>query len=326
MTIEMDRRQIKNILVISLSNLGDVILTTPVLAALREHFPDASLAVLAGPKAEAFFEGCRTVNRVILYDKRRMSLMDKIRLIGVLRKMNFDLAIDLRNTLIPYLIGTPHKNGFAIGKQPVAMRARHLSRLKFLGLLEPTAAFDFFSEEERQRSQEKLKKSGIQTENGWIVMAPGAGSYLKRWGIKRFSEAAKHFSNQGKQVVVLGSAEERNLGEKIENGGSIVNLCGTLSLREAAAVLKEAELVLCCDSALMHLANEQNVPVVAIFGPTDEKKYARFGSSSRVVRIPLECAPCERAHCRFEHQYCMEDLFVNEVVKTCEELLSVNAH
>ena len=329
MTRSFQKNDVRKILVISLSNLGDVILTTPVFSVLKGQFPKAFLSVVTGPKAEPLLEGSCTVDEVIVYDKKNLNFFQKIKFVFELRKKHFDLVIDLRNTLIPYLIHPfSYRNRFVFGKTTASMRERHLSHLDFLNIPKMQTRFDFFSEKDREECQTKLKSKSILAEKGFMVIAPGAGSYLKRWRIEGFSNVAHYFSSQGKQIVVVGSEKERELGDQIEANSyeKIVNMCGSLSLRELAALLHGASLVLCCDSGVMHLANELNAPVVAIFGPTDERKYAKFGPHNRVVRKELDCTPCELAHCRFDRQYCMEDIATREVIQTCEELLGVHAH
>src|SRR3989338_438253 len=116
---------VRKILLISLTNLGDVILTTPVMAALRENFSGASLSVLIGPKAEELLRGSRTVNEVILYNKH-LGILDKLKLVKALREKKFDLVVDLRDTLIPYLIGAGRLPRLFFKRSPVSMRERHL--------------------------------------------------------------------------------------------------------------------------------------------------------------------------------------------------------
>lgn len=318
---------VRKILVISLTNLGDIILTTPVLTALRENFPNASLSVLIGPKGRELLEGSLTVDEVIVYDKRSLSFFDKMKLILSLRRKKFDLALDLRNTLIPYLIGARYKNGPRLGRHPRSMREQHLGQLFSSFELSPIRGhFDFFSAEDSESCTRKLNQLGISESSGFVIIAPGAGSYLKRWGIERFKEVARYLKDRGKEVIVAGSSDERNLGEALERSQGARNVCGVLALRELAALIDRASLVVSCDSALMHLANELSVPVVAVFGPTDEKKYGKFGALNKVVRREIECAPCELAHCKLERRFCLDDLPAEDVIRACEELLGVKAH
>ncbi len=322
----IDSGTIREILVVSLSNLGDVILTTPVMVALRDAYPKSFISVVIGPKAELLLRGSKTIDKVIVYDKKNLGIRGKIDFVRELRKRPYDLVIDLRNTLIPYLVKTRFRNGLLRSSQ-ISMRDRHLSRLQFLNLPEPKGKFDFFSEQEARSAHEKLMQNGISWERGFLVMAPGAGSYLKRWKVESLREVANHFLSRGKQVVTVGSEEERGLGDKLQSvlPGKPINLCGSLTLRELAAILNDSSLVLCSDSGIMHLANELNAPVVSIFGPTDERKYAKSSAHTKVIRKRLDCTPCELARCRFERQHCMEDIAPAEVIRACEELLSASA-
>lgn len=91
------------ILFITLSNIGDVILTFPVFDALHERFPDARISVVLGPKAKALFEGNPFVDQLVVFDKRS-TLKEKWRWLRELRRERFDLVVDLRNSMMPYLV------------------------------------------------------------------------------------------------------------------------------------------------------------------------------------------------------------------------------
>lgn len=315
----------KRILVISLTNLGDVILTTPVMSALRKRFPEAFISVLIGPKAEMLLKGSETINRVVIYNKKFLSWAEKWKMVLKLKEEKFDLVVDLRNTAIPLIIQAKTWEGIRLfPSREIQMRKRHLERLQFLNILDDQNHFNFFSELEKKSAAEKLKQNGIDFEKSYVAIAPGAGSYLKRWNVERFGEVLRMLKAKNKQVVIVGSEAEKELGEKIKSQSTqnIFNSCGLLTLRELAALIRYAALVIACDSAIMHLANEQDVPVVSIFGPTDDQKYARFSPKTRIIRRSLDCSPCERAHCKFERQHCMEDILAEDVFRASWELLS----
>jgi heptosyltransferase-2 len=299
-----------------------VILTTPVIAALKANFPNARLTVLAGPKAHGLLSGSRMVDELVIYDKRA-TWMAKCRLIAKLRGVTFDAVVDLRNTLIPYLIRARRRSGIFWGKRPLSMQERHLSRLDFLGIRESPAQFDFFSEKDLESSKRKVAEHGSLPLAGWAALAPGAGSFLKRWRADGFREAARFMVSRGIPLMVVGGSEEKELADEVLRGveGTVVNGCGLFAIRELAALLSRAALVLCNDSAIMHLAYELGRPVVAIFGPTDENKYGRDGRARRIVRLKLPCAPCQRSQCRFERQACFEDLSAKDVIHAVEEVI-----
>lgn len=316
-------KNVNRILVITLSNLGDIILTTPVISALRWKFPQAEITVLVGPKGAELFSGCQTVNKVLLYDKHA-SLIWKIKLVLGLLKKRFDLVVDLRHTAIPYLIFPRYRTPLHSDRNIFPMRDRHFALVKNL-ISHNTLQnrFDFFSEENMKQAESKLHKFlGEMSNLQWIVVAPGAGSGLKRWDVQKFAWLAQYFIQKNKIVLLVGSGGEHDLGQRITQVAhqNVHNLMGEFSIREVAAIVSKAELVVSNDSAIMHLAHELGQPVVGIFGPTNDKKYGPVGPNARIVRKALECAPCEKAECQINKRICMDDLPVEDVIRACEEL------
>lgn len=322
--LAVNSRDIHNILVITLSNIGDVILTTPVFSLLCDSFPSARLSVVTGPKGVPVFHNSETVDRVIEFDKR-MSWREKLKFILRLRKESFDLIVDLRNTLIPFLVRAKYRTPLVMGSSSLSMRQRHLDRLRpFLEVDHRKNTFNFFTEEERQSGLSKLKQEIPYGEDReFVVVAPGAGSELKRWGLSGFRELVQHFLDLSRAVVLVGNEKEKVLGMELGpvDHGRYANLIGRLTIREVAGLISQAALVVANDSAVMHLGHELERPTVSIFGPTSEHKYGRVGVSYRTVRLNLECTPCEQPTCRFLHRACLDDLPASTVIQTCEELL-----
>ena len=325
MMSQADCNKVERILVISLSNIGDVILTTPVISLLRERFPKAFLSVLVGPKGVPLFTNSCTVNEVTPFDKRA-SWFEMLRLIFKLRKRKFDLVIDLRHTAIPFLLHSLYQTSFFVDRSSLAMRQRHLDRLRSLLSIESSENhFNFFTEEEKQATLAKLNPF---LSDDFVVIAPGAGSSLKRWTISGFIELANFLLQSGKSVVLVGDEREVNLGKELERktSKSVVNLIGLLTLRELAGLIHQASLVVANDSAVMHLAHELNRPTVSIFGPTNEKKYGQLGPNRKLVRLNLDCTPCEQAQCRLPRRLCLDDLPASSVIEACESLLNHAPH
>src|SRR3989338_7508410 len=104
----MTVKKVSSILVITLSNIGDVILTTPVIGALIKNFPAAKIDIISGPRAVDLFRGDPAFRQVITYDKFS-SLSDKIEFIAYLKRQKYDLAVDLNNSLIPYFLNVPYR-------------------------------------------------------------------------------------------------------------------------------------------------------------------------------------------------------------------------
>ena len=317
--------KIEKILVISLSNIGDVILTTPVISLLRQRFPQSYLAVMVGPKAESLFQNSSTIDKLLIFDKKE-PLGKKVKLLWDLWKNRFDLVIDLRNTAIPFFIWPRYRTSFFVKQSSKLMRQRHLDQIEFLMPVHDFVnRFDFFSPLERQTVDRKLGQCGVYLDQPMtVILAPGAGSELKRWTVSGFSELANHFLKQNAFVILVGDEREDKIGNELERNmiKPVANLIGKLTLRELAALIDGASLVVANDSAVMHMSHELNRPTVAIFGPTNEKKYGRGGFIYKTVRLHLDCAPCEKAQCALERRKCLDDLSSAEVIQACDELLA----
>lgn len=316
----------KKILVVTLSNLGDAVLTTPVIAALREHFPVAELSILAGERSAGLFQGHVWVRHVYVYDKKA-SLRKKWDLILQMRREQFDLAVDFRHSLFPILIGAKNWNPlFQWGETKVGKHAvdDHLATLKALNVPSDFHAFfPFFNEKELKDTSELFRTQAVRLDAPFVVMAPGARSHLKRWDSNRFAQLAKTLHRQFKwPIVLVGDQSEKSICDQVAEsvGDGVVNFAGLTTVQESAVVLAHARLVVTNDSACLHLADQQKSPTVAIFGPTDETRYGPRNGSSRVVRRTLFCSPCGLAQCPYRHE-CMENLSFEEVLRACLDTL-----
>ncbi len=315
---------VKRILFITLSNIGDVIVTTPVLSILASKFPDAKITVVSGPRAQGVLQRSRKIDRLIIYNKKA-SLRQKWKFLKALRTQNYDLVIDLKNTAIPFLVTAGKRSPFIRRYWETNMRARHLEVLKMTGIsYSEIPPFDFFREEDEISLLGKLKAKGVAANRNWIVIAPAAASELKTWRFEGFQKVIERLLVEREEdIVLVGDKRERDIAEPLRkiNPGRIHNLGGETTLNELAALVSRASLVLANDSAVMHLGHELNRPVVAIFGPTNHKKSGYQGPRFKGVREPVFCSPCEQPRCRFKRQSCFEDLQPEKVFKACVELL-----
>lgn len=306
----MSRKERGNILLITLSNIGDVILTTPVIASLRMNFPKACLTVVVGPKPAPLLEGSRQIDRLLIYDKRA-GWGHKWKLVCSLREVSYDYVVDLRNTALPFLVRAHGRSPVFRPNQPRSARDQHLQVLHRMGLLsEGSARFDFFSKEDETSLSKKLRGRGFDLSESSIIVSPGAGSEEKRWKIEGFREVLSHLlASSDLPIFVVGDQSEIPLGRLLSelNPAQILNLAGETTLRELAALVSRARLVLTNDSACMHLGYELARPVVALFGPTDYKRYGRENEIWRLLRAspPMGLA----------------DISPEKVFRVCEELL-----
>lgn len=318
---------IKRILIITLSNVGDVVLTTPAIARLRENFPDAHITVLVGPKAYPLLEHSATVNEVICYDKHA-PLGGKFGLIKSLRARRFDLVVDFKQTLIPVFLGASERTRLLSLPQPhtVSMREKFLHLLDSWDLeAKAHNTFNFFSAADNGNIRKRLEEEGIFTDTRFAVVAAGARSEVKRWPVERFCDVCDTLGRKaGVRVILAGDEVERPVLDTLSARcrEPLVNWAGRTTLRELAALIAGSSLVVANDSAVMHLANELGIPSVAVFGPTSERKYGGRGAKSVIVRRSLACTPCELAQCREGIRSCLDELSSREVEEAALRLLN----
>jgi len=283
--VPLNPSQIKKILVVSLTNIGDVILTLPVIDILLCDFPHAQHSLVIGPKAASLFQGHPRLKKIYIYDKHQPPFQTMYWMMELLRE-RFDLVIDLRNSAIPYLIfpryRTPAEH---IKKWDLHMRDKHLNRLKtvypFISLSKERHAL-FIREEDRAYIK-NLIANEIGEHQPYVVIAPGAAHPSKRWHAQGFIQLAERLAKSYKvKIALVGDEKDYAVSEQIHKSMSspAVNLAGRTTLIQLAQLMNGASLVVSNDSAPMHLASYLNIPVLAIFGKASDP--VRYGPWSEV--------------------------------------------
>ncbi len=333
---------VRSILVMRLYFLGDVVLATPVLEALKRRFPDARLTVLAKKRAAAVLTANPNVDEVVLYDGVADYHMPRRqwRLARRLRHERFDLAVDLSGNLLSswllwaadpgYRVGFNHAGfprvlDYRIPYVAEGSVVEHLlSAVAPLGATAEPLPRIYLTDEERTNVAELLAREGISDGDPYAVLAPGANWEYRRWPAERHAALARLLrSEEGVRAVLTGSAEEVELCAKVmaESGGSALSLAGRLDVRGLAAVAERGVLFVGSDSGPMHIAGAVGTPVVALFGPNTPDRFAPRGSRSRVIRHEYPCSPCDQKQCVRPDDPCMAAITVNEVHAAARELL-----
>ena len=284
----MPLKEIKKILVISLSNIGDVILTFPVIDILREDFPESSISIVIGPKAESLLKGNPNFEKIYIFNKRQ-PLSKTIPWILELRRQKYDLVIDLRNTAIPFLIGGRKSTSSFVKKNNAEhMKNKHLNRLRsvYPQAKETAQKVCVFASDDVKTRIAKMVEEKIGKDKKFFIIAPGAADSAKRFREEGFAKIADQVIKDYRlPVVFVGDTEDQSVAQRILLKGNSegMNLCGETTLLELAQLIKLSEFVITNDSSPMHLASYLNVPVFALFGPTDPAKYGPWSRASFVI-------------------------------------------
>jgi ADP-heptose:LPS heptosyltransferase len=319
----LDKNKIKRILVISLSNIGDIVLTFPVLDILKRDFPMAQLDVVVGPKGQSLVEGHPDFGTVFVYHKNQPPWV----VLGWLWQLvgqQYDLVIDLRNTMIPFLIFAKSKTPLMFKRpQGLHMRQQHLQRL--------AAVWDFLVESQKNialyisQSDQKRAIQFLDFTDGvenYVVIAPGSRAENKRWTEDGFAKLADYFIERYQyKVVLVGDESEMSISVRVKSlmKHQPCDLTGQLTLKELGAILSAARLAVVNDSAPLHMASYLNVPVVAFFGPTDPDRYGPWSLRSCVIRNNAHCLACSGD--KKEMHHCMQAISFEDIAGQIDNFL-----
>ena len=306
------------ILIVTLSNLGDVVLTLPVFQSVRTAYPNAQLDAVVSPASKMVFENDPRIRRLILYDKT-LGFKGKWKLLWQIRRENYDMILDLRRSFIGWFGNGGRRNRyFGLGKKRHRVD-RHLSALDGIveigvGAVSGKGAWLA----ERLCGTDgpiRLGATQIDFDKRLVVAAVGSKSDIKKWPADHFAGLFNRLAiSHGCQIVLVGDKNDvKDAGQVMRlMSAQAVDLTGRTSFGELLAVISRASLVVTNDSAPLHIADSLKIPVLAIFGPTDARKYGPRTPGSLAVSRDLFCSPCEKAQCRFEHE-CLKDLSVDAV-------------
>ena len=336
------------ILIVQTSFLGDVVLSTPVFAAVRRHYPDAHLAVLVRPECAGVLRGHPAIDAVLIDDKRgRDGGFGAVRTVRRLRAGRFDLVLSLHKSLrtawvlaaarIPRRVGFRKSAGWFLYHRTVPRDPtrhdveRNLSLLAGIGI-DPASVVSRPSlactAEAAERVARLLADRAVPVGLPLVGVAPGSVWATKRWTVEGFAALLRALRDDMHVVpVLLGARGDMEYAAAIQQaaGHAAVDLVGQTDLEVLVAAIDRCRVLVCNDSAPMHIAVARDVPVVAIFGPTTLRQgYGPYTDRAIVVERDLPCRPCGRhggARCPIGTHACMRDITPHEVLQAVATLL-----
>lgn len=333
---------VERILLIRTAYLGDVIMTLPMLKPLKERFPKASITVLTSSGGREILRYNPHVDDVIAYEPfwfYPSPFLGYLTFLAEFRKRRFDLVIearaDLRDLLfLVFPARSKAKLSYAVGggryflthAAPYEERKHkveyHLDLVRYLGGRTDSIHWGInLTEAEKEDVARLLRESGIS--GPYLCVHPGGRLPLKRWPSDRCAQLYDRMIDRFQLPLVLLAAESETegVGEII---GMMRNrpktLAGNTTIRQLSGVIAGAALLVCNDSAPMHIAAASGTTTVAIFGPSKSVETGPFGTGHLVVEKALACrATCDESHCRNStHHACMEAITVEDVFRAVE--------
>ena len=337
----------RKILIIKLRYIGDVLLATPVFAALRARFPDSHLTALVNPGTEGVLVHNPDLDETWVLE--RGGWLNQLRFLRALRARQFDCVIDLtdgdRSAILAMASGASCRIGFndeqrwrgrcythvAVRGHPPRHRIeRELSALDPLGIAAEIRKPVLVTCDEDDRTAVQLLRSlgvdlqGALVTQPLVLLQPGARYWFKAWPAERFAALADLLTVRfGCRILIGGNAKEREVGERIARHSQCapILLHGTTSLPVYAAILKRASLAVTNDNGLMHMAAAVETPLVALFGPSHPAEWGPGGTVAEVLYKGLDCRVCFHPTCTREEENCMKLIAVEEVFAAAARLL-----
>ena len=315
----------KNILVVNVNWMGDVILSTPVFKNLRQAFPQARICCLAVPRVAAVLRAVPQIDEVLRLKEGPLAFLG---MIFTLKKHRFDAAFFLSKSrsrvLLAKWAGIPQRIGYAKSSRNFLTHVVPKADLKtthrrdiYLKVIE-----SFGVPVTDRKTALEVKDHSFTEGKGCLLVHVGANWNLKQWPLVNFARLIQRLNQP---VGIIGSTSEHALVEKLRQllpkDALIEDFVGRTTVPELFALLKNAKALITADSGPMHAASSVGTPVIALFGPTKDTLTGPCGTGkSMILRYDVGCnrGPCYHLSC--PDNICMQAVTVEDVLDAVKKI------
>jgi len=335
----------KNILIVKLSAIGDVIHALPVVHVLRKQYPQARITWVVEKPAYDLLTNNPDIDEIIIFDKPKFKSFAGLVTNGYkfsrqLKAHNFDLAIDLqglfKSAALAYLSGASQRLVYCNARelsgtisQPICGEHQHghvidryLDVARHLGCKVDQVQFPIhITASEAQTAQSIANHAGLRVENSYVVLAPGTNWPTKCWPTTHFAKLADRLYDSNIIPVIIGGPHDQRLAQEIMANTTIppIDLTGKTSMKQLAYMIKKAQVFVGGDTGPMHLAVAVGTKVVAMFGPTDPVRNGPYGEKHSVLTAPRLCKGCWKRTCPKEEQ-CLDNIDADTVYRAVKSV------
>lgn len=344
---ELFHPSLQRLLLVRLRSIGDTVLMTPCLTALRAWSSTLEIDVLVEPLSAPVLQGHPLVNRLYILPR---SFKARMRIVSELRSRRYDLAFNLHGgttgTFLTLLSGAEHTVTYSANQYSFLLKHRapnpdqiwakedihcveqQLGLLKWAGLpvSTPPASFLKTSSEATASIKAMLKRHNVAQ---YVVVHPAAAFESKQWATERFAGLIEHlYQNYGLCAVVAVAPNERAIAEHVVGLVRTPSLlCADLSLVELMALIDAARLFVGNDSGPAHIAAALGKPLLVIFGSSNPRVWHPWSQAPyRLLRAELPCSPCPGHFCpEFGRPECIRQVLLEDALRAVDELLESSA-
>lgn len=327
-----------NILIVRFSSIGDLLLTTPLLRAIRTRHPDSRITVVVREDMADTLRHNPRIDEIVTWRRGTplQLLADRLREESWTHRL--DLHCSLRSYALRWLVGgrwtgypkhrvrrkllimTHRRRGGALGH----VAERYFAAARDLDVTPDDGSLEFFTSPDGEaRAANFLAEQQLGADRPLIAMAPGAAHFTKRWPEARWVRLVKQLGPD-RDIVVLGGKAEESVAGAIADAarGRSASAAGRFSHDVNAAILRRAQCLVVGDTGLLHLATAVGTPVVGIYGPTvEEFGFFPYHARAIVLQHDLDCRPCSSQggpKCPLGHHNCLVQLEPAEVLSAIE--------
>lgn len=338
----------QNILIVRLSSMGDIVLTTPLVRAVRKRFPEARIDFVIKREFAELMQTNPHLTTVYEYDKWT-GIKGLLALARQLRNNRYDLFVDIHKNFRSYLLRflTRPAQTVTYSKQIVQRTLLvktginrygkilqipecYLKSMEPFGVVDDEKGLELFpTKAHRLKVKSIFQQENLSEGDLAIGFGPIASFPLKQWPAEKFSELGRQLVWKfDARILLFGGPEETRMIEQIASQipNAPVVLCGRLSFLESAVAVQRCALFVGNDTGMLHIATAMERKVIALFGPTvEEFGYYPYCAQSIVLSKPLSCRPCThtgKGTCKISTHACMQDIQVAEVFDAVEMMLN----
>ena len=325
----------QKLLIIPQNWLGDIVMSQTLLKKIKSDNPKTSIDILVNSSLKNLVERMPEINKVIILDcnHRELGLFKRLRLAKEIKKSSYDRSIvlsrSLKSSLIPYFAKIPIRTGelgelrylFINDLKEFSKESRRKTASRYISMYsdinEELSGNYYPSLDSNSENIKNLsEKYDLKKDKKVIIFAPGAAfGPSKMWPVNKFRELGKKLNNDFK-ILILGSNNEKSIGNDIVTNKNMVNLCGKTSIADAVDLMHISKFCVSNDSGLMHLAAATNTKSISIYGYTSPDFTPPLTKNKDIHYKGMSCSPCFEKKCKYGHYNCLVDIHSDDVFKS----------